>query len=328
MIRISRAHLQVAAVTHPGLAGRQNEDRFAVSAYRLSETDRTPSVFAVLSDGIGGHRAGEVAAEIAVENISRMVEQSNASEPLEILNHTIRATSELISAKAKDDTQRLGMGTTCACAWVIGYKLFTASVGDSRIYLLRGERIHQLTVDHTWVQEAVEKGILPADQVHTHPNLHIIRRYLGSKEPPQPDLRMRLAKDESDTQSRSHQGLRLIPGDTLLLCTDGLTDLVEADEIWETVHAASPAGSPAGAGLSSAAQALVNLATSRGGPDNITVVLLAVPGTPAPKKKTKSWRWVVGGLIGLCLLVAVLIVLAILVNHFLLPPLPNPTPFP
>lgn len=319
MIRISRAHLQVTALTHPGLAGRQNEDRFAVSAYRLSEADPTPSVFAVLSDGIGGHRAGEVAAEIAVETISRMVEQSDAGEPLEILNHTIQATSELIAAKAKDDTQRLGMGTTCACAWVIGHKLFTASVGDSRIYLLRGEQIHQLTVDHTWVQEAVEKGILQADQARTHPNMHIIRRYLGSSQPPQADLRMRLAKDESDTQSRSHQGLRLIPGDVLLLCTDGLTDLVEADEIWEAVHAASSPGSPAGPGLPSAAQALVNLATSRGGPDNITVVLLAVPRYPAPKKRRISWPWLVGGLLGFCLLLAVWLVMAILVFHFPLP---------
>lgn len=319
MIRISRAHLQVAALTHPGLTGRQNEDRFAVSAFRLSEANPTPSVFAILSDGIGGHRAGEVAAEIAVEAISRMVEQSDAGEPLATLNHAVQATSELIAAKAKDDTQRLGMGTTCACAWVIEDKLFTASVGDSRIYLLRGEQIHQLTVDHTWVQEAVEKGILPADQARVHPNLHVIRRYLGSSTPPQADLRMRLAKDESDTQSRSHQGLRLIPGDVLLLCSDGLTDLVEADEIWEAVHAAISSGSTAGLGLKSAAQALVNLATSRGGPDNITVVLLAVPAYPAHKKRGRPSPWLVGGLLGFCLLLAVLLVLAILAFHVPLP---------
>ena len=319
MIRISRAHLQVSALTHPGLGGRQNEDRFAVSSYRLSQANPSPSVFAVLSDGIGGHRAGEVAAEIAVENISRMVEQSDAGEPLEILNHAIRATSELIAAKGKDDTQRLGMGTTCACAWVIGNQLFTASVGDSRIYLLRGEQIHQLTVDHTWVQEAVDKGILAADQARAHPNMHIIRRYLGSAEPPQADLRMRLAKDETDTQSRSHQGLRLVPGDVLLLCTDGLTDLVAADEIWEAVHATPSAGSLAKPGLPSAAQALVDLATSRGGPDNITVVLLAVPAHPASKKRWKSWRWVVAALLGFCLVLVILLGLAIVAFHFPLP---------
>ena len=325
MIRITHAHLKVAALTHPGLAGRQNEDRFAVSAYRLGESDPTPSVFAVLSDGIGGHRAGEVAAEIAVENISRMVEQSDGHEPLVTLNHAVQATSELIAAKAKDDTQRLGMGTTCACAWVIGDKLFTASVGDSRIYLLRGEEIHQLTIDHTWVQEAVDKGILPPDQARAHPNLHVIRRYLGSSQPPQADLRMRLAKDESDTQSRSHQGLRLLPGDVVLLCTDGLTDLVEADEIWEAIHGASASVNPTGGGLPSAAQALVELATSRGGPDNITVVLLAVPGLMAsrPKGKYRQWLWLLLGLIGFCLLLLALLLIALLVFHL---PLPLPLP--
>jgi serine/threonine protein phosphatase PrpC len=325
MIRIARAHLKVAALTHPGLAGRQNEDRFAVSAYRLSEVDPTPSVFAVLSDGIGGHRAGEVAAEIAVESISRMVEQSDGREPLATLNHAVQASSELIAAKAKDDTQRLGMGTTCACAWVIGDKLFTASVGDSRIYLLRGEQIHQLTIDHTWVQEAVEKGILPPDQARAHPNVHVIRRYLGSSQPPQADLRMRLAKDESDTQSRSHQGLRLLPGDVLLLCTDGLTDLVEADEIWETIHGASATVNPAGGGLPAAAQALVDLAISRGGPDNITVVLLAVTRSPAPTKRGKYWLWLwlLVGLFVFCGLLVALLLLAILVFHF---PFPIPLP--
>jgi protein phosphatase len=325
MIRVARAHLKVAALTHPGLAGRQNEDRYAVSAYRLGESDPTPSVFAVLSDGIGGHRAGEVAAEIAVESLSRMVEQSDGHEPLAILNHAVQASSELIAAKAKDDTQRLGMGTTCACAWIIGDKLFTASVGDSRIYLLRGEQIHQLTIDHTWVQEAVEKGILPPDQARTHPNVHVIRRYLGSSLPPQADLRMRLAKDESDTQSRSHQGLRLLTGDVLLLCTDGLTDLVEADEIWEAVHSASAAVNPTGGGLPSAAQTLVDLAISRGGPDNITVVLLAVPGSTAskPRGRTWPWLWLLVGFIVLCGLLLALLLVALLVFHF---PFPFPLP--
>ena len=236
MIPTRHSHLHVAALTHPGMAGKQNEDRLAVSSYRMSERDATPSVFAIVSDGIGGHRAGEVAAEMAVERISHIVAQSDAGQPLEILDNAIQVTSDAIASKGKDDTQRLGMGTTCACAWVIGNRLFTASVGDSRIYLLRKGRLMQLTVDHTWVQEAVEKGILDPQDARNHPNVHVIRRYLGSSQTPQADIRLRLAANETDTQSRSNQGLRLLPGDLLLLCTDGLTDVLENAEIVQAVR--------------------------------------------------------------------------------------------
>ncbi len=194
MIRTSRAPLHIAAVTHPGMGGKRNEDRLAVSSYRVGQNNPTRSVFAIVSDGIGGHRAGEVAAEMAVETISHMVAQSDASRPLEILDNAIQVTSDAIASKAKDDTQRLGMGTTCACAWVIGNRLFTASVGDSRIYLLRNSSLTQLTVDHTWVQEAVERGVLDPQNVHNHPYVHVIRRYLGSSTTPLADNRMRLGQ--------------------------------------------------------------------------------------------------------------------------------------
>jgi protein phosphatase len=279
MIRTKHAHLHVAALTHPGMAGRDNEDRLAVSSYRIGENDATHSVFAIVSDGIGGHRAGEVAAEMAVENISHMVAQSDARRPVEILDNAIQVTSDAIAAKAKDNTQRLGMGTTCACAWVIGNQLFTASVGDSRIYLLRQAGLTQLTVDHTWVQEAVEKGILDPKEARNHPNVHVIRRYLGSSKTPQADIRLRLAANETDTQSRSNQGLCLLPGDLLLLCTDGLTDVVEDAEIAQTVR---------GLDLKYAAQALVDLACARDGKDNITVVMMLIPWGEMETKATRA----------------------------------------
>jgi protein phosphatase len=275
MIRTTTAHLHVAALTHPGMAGKANEDRLAVSSYCISENDPTRSVFAIVSDGVGGHRAGEVAAEMAVENISHMVAQSDASLPVQILDNAIQVTSDAIVSKGKDDTQRLGMGTTCACAWVIGDQLFTASVGDSRIYLLRNAGLMQLTVDHTWVQEAVERGILDPKDARNHPNVHVIRRYLGSSKTPQADIRLRLASNETDTQSRSNQGLRLLSGDLLLLCTDGLTDVVEDEEIIQAVR---------GLDLPTAAQALVDLACAHNAKDNITVVLLLVPWQGILKK--------------------------------------------
>ena len=255
-----------------------------------------------------------MAAEIAVENISHLVAQSDASRPVEILDNAIQVTSDAIAAKAKDNTQRLGMGTTCACAWVIGDRLFTASVGDSRIYLLRNTHLLQLTIDHTWVQEAVEKGILDPKDARNHPNVHVIRRYLGSTKPPQADIRLRLATNETDTQSRSNQGLHLRPGDLLLLCTDGLTDVMENAEIARTVS---------GLALQSAAQALIDLACTRNGRDNITVVMMLVPwrqaqakhALPIIKQRIKVWQWALLGLAGLILLALVVAGLILILTH-------------
>ncbi len=317
MIRTPHASLYVAALSNPGMAGRENEDRFAVSSYHISENNPTPSVFAIISDGIGGHKAGEVAAEMAVETISHMVALADGRRPLATLDHAIQVTSDAIAEKAKDDTQRLGMGTTCACAWVIGRQLFIASVGDSRIYLLRNGSLMQLTVDHTWVQEAMDKGILLPDEARSHPNVHVIRRYLGSSKPPQTDIRMRLAKDESDTEARSNQGLHLLPGDLILLCTDGLTDVVDDDEIVSTVR---------GLELHPAAQALVDLANSRQGRDNVTVVLLLVPWEPEPVIRNRFWVWVLLGLGALAFLAVVIAVVYWAVFNFILPPASTPTP--
>jgi len=328
MIRIHRSHLYVAADTHPGASGRQNEDRFAVSAYRLSDENPASSLFAILSDGIGGHSAGEVAAEMAVETISHMVAQSDAGQPLAILDHAVQVTSDAIAAMAKDDTQRLGMGTTCACAWIIGNKLFTASVGDSRIYLLRGDGLMQLSVDHTWVQEAVDRGILQPEQARDHPNVHVIRRYLGSASTPQADVRMRLAKDESDTQSRSHQGLRLLPGDLLMLCTDGLTDVVSDAKILAVLSRATSTGQASVHALQAAAHALVDLAIQHDGSDNITVILVSVPEKTGLGLKSRFWLWLAWGLFGLSLLAGAIIAVTWLAFRFLLPHAPPPTPFP
>jgi PPM family protein phosphatase len=311
VIRTNISPLHVAAVSHPGMNGKDNEDRYAVSSYRLSEVDPTRSLFAIISDGIGGHSAGEVAAEMAVETISHMVAQSDGRDPLGIMDNAIQVTSDAIAARARDNTQRLGMGTTCACAWVIGSRLFTASVGDSRIYLLRNTTLLQLTIDHTWVQEAVERGILEPEEIRSHPNLHVIRRYLGSTQTPKVDTRLRLAADESDTQSRSNQGLLLHPGDLVMLCTDGLTDMVETEEILPTVN---------GLGIQAAAQKLVDLANERGGKDNISVIMMLVPWQPQrSRRRDRFWTMALAGLIALTLAALTLSALVWLILKILIP---------
>lgn len=269
MIQTDRAHLYLTAQSDPGLSGKNNEDNFAVSAYSVSQDNPTPSVFAIVSDGIGGHRSGEVASEMTVNLISQIVAQSNGGHPPEIFQQGFYAVSEEILKQADLDPSRKGMGTTAACVWVIGRQLYIAYAGDSRIYLMRGKRIQQLSRDHTWVQEALDKGILSKAAIKSHPNLHVIRRYIGSSEPPEPDLRLYLEPEENDQRARSNQGTTLHPGDVIMLCTDGLTDLVNDNEILDMLQ---------GRTLKQAAKALIDLANERGGHDNITVVMLGVPG--------------------------------------------------
>jgi len=275
MIRVEQSHLPVAARTHPGMAGKKNEDRYAVSAYQLSEENATPSLLAVLSDGIGGHRAGEVAAEIAVNQISENLAASDGRLPLASLRESIQAASQGILTHAKSGAHLFGMGATCAVAWIIGRRLYTATVGDSRIYLVRGQNILQLSTDHTWIQEALESGLLQPEQVENHPNAHVIRRFLGSPTPPDVDVRMRLLGGESDTQAEANQGLPLMPDDMLLLCSDGLTDVVVAGEIYSTLRALP---------IERAAQTLIELACSRNANDNITVIAIQVPENFAPRR--------------------------------------------
>ena len=267
MNRSQHSHLNVAALSHAGMSGKNNEDRFSISAY-TDQADK-PVLFAVVSDGIGGHRAGEVAAELAVNYIVENVSKSNGKNPLAIMESSIHTASEAIAARSATQTEQHGMGATCACIWVEEDRLFTAHVGDSRIYLLRDGKIQRLTVDHTWVQEAIEKGIITPEEAHDHPNVHVIRRHLGQMELPEVDFRLQLSSTDDDDRARKNQGMRLSPGDILLVCSDGLTDLVWDDEILDLITSRNI--------LKSAAEGLIAQANKRGGYDNITVILVGVP---------------------------------------------------
>lgn len=279
--------MHVAALSDPGLSGKGNEDRYAVSSFHVAVDDPRPSVFAVVADGIGGHLAGDIAAELAVNYIMAGVAESNARKPVKILEAAIQNASQAISSHSARNEDESGMGSTCACAWIIEDKLYTAYVGDSRIYLLRGKFIQRLTIDHTWVQEAYEKKIITADEMRGHPNQHVIRRYLGGTKLPNVDFRLRIDDAESDEESENNQGFHLEPGDTVLVCSDGLTDLVWDDEIQKIIRSNRD--------LRSATEALVDLANDRGGHDNITVVLLSMPKVENVEKKRGLIDWLLGG---------------------------------
>ncbi|HSG43070.1 MAG TPA: PP2C family serine/threonine-protein phosphatase [Anaerolineales bacterium] len=302
MIRTSHAHLRIEAHTHQGMTGKNNEDRYAVASFHTNEKDHTPVVFAVLADGIGGHKGGEVAAELAVNHISQSVAKGDGKFSQHVIEQAVREASNAIASHSSTNDELKGMGATCVIAWIIENKLHTAYVGDSRIYLMRGGQIQQLTIDHSWVQEAVDKGILPPELARDHPNVHVIRRYLGSPVPPEPDFRLILSDDDKDKHSENNQGMELLPKDVLLLCSDGLTDLVWDDEILEVVRTRSS--------LKEASRVLVDLANERGGHDNTTVVLIGVPEDYKPKadakKKETNWLpWIIGGVVGLFLILTV-----------------------
>ena len=309
MIPSERSHLFTAAITHPGMTGKSNEDRYAIAAYRLDNEGNTPSVFAIVADGVGGHQAGEVAAEIAVNTISHTIAVSDGFKPQETLEYAIIQAGDAIHKQSIKEESQSGMGSTCVCVWVIGERLYTGSVGDSRIYLLRNGRIRQTTIDHTWVQEALEHGIIKPDQARNHPRSHIIRRYLGSKNSVIPDLRLQLSSEETDDQAIANQGLRLLPGDLLLLCSDGLSDLLEDNELRDTLLSTE---------LSAALTTLVDMANERGVHDNITILALKVPAPdetpgitiePESKPQPSLLSWMTCVVIGL-LAVAILLLVA------------------
>jgi PPM family protein phosphatase len=329
VIPSNEAHLYIAASTHPGMKGKNNEDRYAVSAHRLGPEDKTPSLLAVICDGIGGHRAGEVAAEMAVETISSTVAESDGKQPQAIFADAFSKANQVIREQATNDLAQRGMGATSVCAWVIGFRLYTASLGDSRLYFIRGDTIRQITTDHTWIQEAIDFGALTPEQAVGHPNAHVIRRYVGAQNPMTPDFRLRLQPDETDEQSEANQGMRLLPGDRLLLCSDGLTDLVTKEEILNALRSRE---------RKAALAYLIDLANSRGGHDNITTIILEMPPdenltVPLKARPQEGGRrkQYIRGCLGILLLLALMALLGILIWKYLagssiLRHTPTPTP--
>ena len=269
MIRTKKTHLPVAAITNEGKRGKNNEDRYAISSFKLDSIHGSlPVLLAVVSDGVGGHRAGEVASEMTVNIFTDVVQKSDGRDPQAALSLAVKTASNQIFSLGQTTGDFEGMGATVASILIIGHRLYSATVGDSRIYLMHNGAAQQLSVDHTWVQEALNAGLITPAEADSHPNQHVIRRYLGYSKPPEADVRMRLSANETDLQSVNNQGLLLFKGDSILLCSDGLSDLVTAEEMYAFLNAHP---------LESALNALVALANSRGGHDNITISVVQVP---------------------------------------------------
>lgn len=255
-------HCVSAALTDVGRRRDHNEDAFfAADGLRLY----------VVADGMGGHAAGEVASWEAVEAVHGMVRRSEAvlhayaEEPSEetvaglrrLVESSIQAATYMVFGIAEQDPTHKGMGTTITVMLVVDNIAIIGSVGDSRAYLVRGERTWQVTEDHTLVQLQMKAGLITPDQAKASPRGNVITRAVGPREYVQVDTFV----------------VPVQAGDRYLLCSDGLHGYLEPSEIAPMVT---------GKGLDEICQGFIDLANDRGGKDNITCVMVEVTEAPAP----------------------------------------------
>ena len=267
--------VDLAAQSHQGHVRSNNEDHYlTVKMTRSLETvlsnlprDLLPPSFhetaygLLVADGMGGMAAGEIASSAALLKLLELVAQTpdwvmkmdqreNAATVMRRMTRRFRQIDDELREQGESNQSLQGMGTTLTVAVSLGSDLFISHIGDSRAYLLRGEKLHQLTKDHTLAQALIEAGIAEADDTSTRAMRHVLTAALGSTgEPTDPQV----------------QKLHLSDGDQLLLCTDGLTEMVTDDLIAAVLAEANSSAE--------ACQELTNLALAGGGSDNITVVL-------------------------------------------------------
>ncbi len=237
--------LRSYAVTDIGRRRQINQD-----FVYLSETPvgNLPNIF-IVADGMGGHNAGDFASRYAVETIVGEVKASFEKNPTIILGKAIDKANACIRQKAGGDKTLMGMGTTIVIATCIGKYLEVANVGDSRLYLVN-DRIEQVTIDHSLVEEMIQRGGIDRRSARNHPDKNIITRALGAR----------------NTIEADFFNLELEAGDIVLLCSDGLTNMVEDEDIRRVLKS--------GRDLKERAETLVQRANDNGGKDNISVIII------------------------------------------------------
>ena len=255
--------LEMVARTDPGMIRSHNEDAIYADA---------GLGVAILADGMGGYNAGEVASGMATmqlaEDLGRIItahaHEGHGGDSAVIARHIVHevgAANAAIFDAAQSCPQYAGMGTTLVMAWFYDNHMSVAHIGDSRLYRLRGERFEQLTRDHSLLQEQLDNGIITAEQARYADNRNLVTRALGVD----PEVEV----DISDYET--------CPGDIVLLCSDGLNDMVEDDEIALTLRTL-------GGNLPLAAAHLIQMTNDNGGRDNVSVILIKVLGDYAAPK--------------------------------------------
>lgn len=208
-----------------------------------------PNLF-IVADGMGGHAAGDYASRFTVEHIVDDIRQSEKTEPVALMKEAVMRANLLLLKEANADEDKAGMGTTIVAATFDGESLYTANVGDSRLYIINHEKITQITRDHSLVEEMVRMGEMDKADAKIHPDKNIITRAIGV----QPEVSV----DFFETA--------LEPGDIVLMCSDGLTNMVEDADIKRIILGQRD--------IVEKVERLVKTANENGGNDNITVVLI------------------------------------------------------
>ena len=237
--------MKTFSITDVGQLRDMNQDYCYTSE---NPVGNLPNLF-IVADGMGGHNAGDYASKYTVEQIVDGVSKSQNTDPKEIIKESIERANEMLLERANEDVARKGMGTTVVVLTVTGNKLVIANVGDSRLYIVN-DTIRQITKDHSYVQEMVRLGEMDEETAKDHPDKNIITRAIG--------VGKEVAVDFFDEEINI--------GDVILMCSDGLTNMVEDDAIRNIINGQRD--------IAEKAEKLVETANRNGGKDNITVVVI------------------------------------------------------
>ena len=222
--------------------------------YYTSEENSIPKL-CILADGMGGYKGGEVASKLAVDSARKYIENnfsnnfSEKEEILKLIGNAVEYANMVVYEKSKEVQELEGMGTTLEVCLIYNNKAYIGHVGDSRIYRIRKDVIRKLTKDHSYVQQLVEDKKITREEAKIHPKKNMLTRALGCTPYVEPDLRAR----------------NFEKGDIFIMCSDGLTNMVEEKRIYELVKQ----------DINTATNNLVNEANSAGGYDNITVIIIS-----------------------------------------------------
>ena len=237
--------MKVYSITDTGALREMNQDFCFASDTAVGNLAN----LYIVADGMGGHKAGDYASRYTTQRLVASVSRNAKKEPVRIIKEAIEKANELLLQEANEDIDKQGMGTTLVAATIFQGRLVVANVGDSRLYIVN-EGIRQITRDHSYVEEMVRLGKVDKSQARVHPDKNIITRAIGAT-----------ADIEADFFE-----VELQEGDKILLCTDGLTNMVEDDKILDIIRSRGS--------IQEACESLVELANHNGGRDNITVMLI------------------------------------------------------
>lgn len=237
--------MKTFSITDIGQRRETNQDYVYTSEKPVGNL---PNLF-IVADGMGGHNAGDYASKYTVETIVDVASKSKLTEPIAILDEAIQTANRMLIDRANENPQMKGMGTTVVALTILGSHLFIANVGDSRLYVVNQE-IQQITRDHSLVEEMVRLGELDKEIAREHPDKNIITRAIGA-----------IAEVDIDFFE-----IDVEQGDSILMCSDGLTNMIEDEDIRAIIMSQRD--------VAEQAEKLVDTANRNGGRDNITVIVI------------------------------------------------------